>query len=111
VALAQREGCSAQCIGAWKRGALPAELSTHTRTIAEWAEKNSLDGVVWTALHARFAGADGRVPTSDEALEYFRGLTADVKKKAEEYVRKAPTAISTPYRKVFERELDWIPNA
>jgi hypothetical protein len=105
-ALAQREGCSASRIGTWKRtDAAPGGL--RQQAISAWARERNLDGVVWTALGPRFAGMDGRIPTSNEAVAYLRALAGEVKPKAEEYVRKTPRQIRTPYRQVLENELGW----
>lgn len=102
-ALRKREGCNSRDIGFYPGGS-SSEFATK---IAEWAKAKNLRGVVWTALPAKFADEDGRVPTQDEALAFLSGLTGKPKVLAEEYVRMAPLAVQTPYRAAFERELGW----
>jgi hypothetical protein len=104
-ALAQREDCSVERIGAWKRGYRVRD--GHAQSIAIWAEQQGIEAVVWTSLGPRFAGTAGRIPTAGEAVDYLRGLAGDTRKKAEEHVRRAPQQIRTPYRKRFEQELGW----
>jgi len=101
--LRKREGCNSRDIGFTPGGS----SDVFAATIAEWAKARHLKGVVWTALPAKFADEDGRVPTQDEALAFLSSLTGRPKALAEEYVRMAPLAVQTPYRTVFEHELGW----
>ena len=75
--------------------------------IASWAERHALDAVVWTALPARSANVEGRLPPEDEVIDYLDGLTGVVRAHAEDYVRRTPLAIRTPYRDAIERRLGW----
>ena len=105
-ALARREGCSVQRIGAWKREGPPG--GGNVQSVAAWAEqREGIDAVVWTALGPRFAETDGRIPAGEEAVDYLKSLKGQAKARAEEYVRRAPKQIRTPYRKLFESELGW----
>ena len=70
--LRKREGCASQDIGFYPGGS----SSEFAAKIAEWAQDKNLKGVVWTALPAKFADEDGRVPTQDEAIAFLSGLTA-----------------------------------
>jgi hypothetical protein len=65
--------------------------------------------VVWTALPAKFAGASGRAPTSEEAVAWLDSLQGDDRAKAEDYVRRTPAHIDTHYRRLIEKRLGWRP--
>jgi hypothetical protein len=78
--------------------------------LADWARARGIGAVVWTALPPRFEGKSNRVPTADEAVAYLRQLSGEQKKNAEQYVRKAPGQIDTPYRRRFVTEFDWTAN-
>lgn len=78
-------------------------------TIATWASGKGIEGVVWTALPPKFKGEEGRIPTVEEALDFLSGLSGKPGALAEEYIRKAPMVVRTPYRETFERELGWSP--
>jgi len=103
--LAVREGCPTKLVGYWDS----AENSkfTHVKAIGCWARERNLDAVVWTALGARFMGIDGRVPSEEESIAYLSKLEGDVRRIAEEYIRKAPMQIRTPYRSLFEKHFGW----
>jgi DNA replication ATP-dependent helicase Dna2 len=93
-------------IGVWQSGratSTPAET-----TVARWAERLRLDGAVWTALPVKFGGQE-RFPSAEEVLNYLRSLQGDVRTRAEEYVRNAPSQINTPYRELIAAELGWFP--
>ncbi len=78
--------------------------------IANWARARDISALVWTALPPRFGDESDRVPTADEAVDYLRNLSGIQKQNAEQYVRKAPLQIDTPYRQRFIAELGWTPN-
>lgn len=63
--------------------------------------------MIWTALPPKFDGEDERAPTMAEAVDYLSGLEGEIRKRAEEYVRRTPPQIRTEYRQRFERELGW----
>jgi hypothetical protein len=75
--------------------------------LREWAACKDLAGVVWTALHPRFRGEE-RKPTVEEVLEYLGNLTGSERESAEEYVRKAPRQVQTPYRQRIEIAFGWV---
>jgi hypothetical protein len=66
-----------------------------------------IKGVVWTALKPKFAN-EYRKPSVEEVTRYLAG-SGVTKARAEEYVRRAPVQIRTPYRDRIERELGWHP--
>lgn len=107
LALASREGTTGtKPIGVW-----PSEAGyPHSDTIAAWASAKNLDAVVWTALEPKFENTKGRIPSADEVVTYLRGLVRDrTSACAEEYIRRAPRQIRTPYRAVIEEALGWTP--
>lgn len=104
--LRRREETATKRIGVWRTeekapGLIPG--------LPAWAIARGADTVIWTALSPKFQGEDGRVPSVDEALAYFRSLGQEYQQGAEEYVRKAPGQIRTPYRAEFEMHLRWFP--
>jgi hypothetical protein len=90
-------------IGAWVRS---NDDDTDPPSISSWARLMGLDGVVWTQLRPRFRDIN-RAPTEDEAFEYLNTLPDDARKRAEDYVRRAPRQVDTIYRQRFERDLGW----
>lgn len=104
--LRRREGTATRRIGVWRTEEKAPDLIPD---LPAWAVAKGADSVIWTALPPKFQDEDGRVPSVDEALEYFRSLDQEYQQGAEEYVRKAPEQIRTPYRAEFERHLGWFP--
>lgn len=76
--------------------------------ISTWAMAKNLDAVVWTNLKHKFDG-QLNVPSCEQVISYFRGLSGDDLKSAKEYVERAPVQVDTAYRASIERELGWIP--
>ncbi len=109
LALSAREGCPRRSIGCWTPAGT-ARRSKHDESIGQWAANRGFDGVVWTALRPKFDEVDGRVPTSEDAVSYLAALTGDSRQAAEEYIRKTPSQIRTPYRQIFESRLGWTPS-
>jgi hypothetical protein len=106
--LRARERCASSAIGQWP-SAGAHELPAYAE-IDEWAKNLALDGVVWTALPAKFRGVSGSAPNSAaEAVGYLRQLPDAVLLEAEEYVRRAPRQIRSPFRDAFEHQLGWTP--
>lgn len=93
-------------IGLWP--GRPPRHEVSASTITSWAKANAVDSVVWTALGAKFAGEDGRAPSSAaDAVSYLRGLDEAARAKAKTYVVNVPAQVRTPYRAEFEEELGW----
>lgn len=104
--LRQREGTVARRIGFWS---VDDDMPKYIVDLPSWAAEKRADAVIWTALPPKFQGSDERIPSVDEALEYLRSLDDESRQGAEEYVRKTPTQVRTPYRNEFERQLGWFP--
>ncbi|MGO4478661.1 hypothetical protein AB4Z32_20640 [Massilia sp. 2TAF26] len=77
--------------------------------ITGWMRGKRIDAVVWTALPAKFDGASGRAPTAGEAVAWLGSLRGDERAKAEDYIRRTPAHIDTPYRRLIEARLGWRP--
>lgn len=102
--LRKREGTATKFIGSWRLGdSSPPSISN----LHEWAVAKRADCVVWTALPPKFNGTNGRIPSLEEELEHLRALNAPASGEAEEYVRKTPAQIRTPYGAAFEESLGW----
>lgn len=76
--------------------------------IGKWASLIGLDAVIWTNLAPKFYN-EARVPTIEEVLSFLHKQSPARKKRAEEYVRKAPRQIDTAYRRRIEAEFHWTP--
>lgn len=75
--------------------------------IAGWAASRGLRGAVWTDLPCGFRDTRETMPSVDEVITYLRCLDGPARKGAEEYVRKAPAQVDTPYRQRIVEELGW----
>ena len=110
-ALADRESMGRQSrarhIGCWPGGDEPGTMGG--QTIGQWATAQGLDAVIWTALPPRFGNQNGLAPTEEEVLTHFRNVSAEARRHAEEYVRRAPVQIDTRIRRRLEVELGWSP--
>ena len=72
-----------------------------------WLEERSLDAVVWTALPSRMPEGQLETPSVEVLLEHLRSLSGDALERAEQYVRRAPVSVRTPYRARIEADLGW----
>lgn len=108
-ALAEREGISSKYInrsvGCWSKDDQSTRSKIHV--IEDWADKKGFAGVVWTALKPKFGG-ELKTPTSTDIMAYLDGLRGETRTKAEEYVRKTPKQIATPYRELIVEKFGWV---
>ena len=108
-ALRSREGIPKSAknkIGYWSIG---DESPSNIPDLSEWVRSRGVESVIWTALGPKFNNNNGEVPSVEQAVQYFKGLSGSVRDEAEKYVRNAPTQIDTDYRRRFEAELGWSP--
>ena len=111
-ALAHREGISFAnfdvSVGYWSE----TLQSTHTQAgpIGKWAGNVGASAVVWTALKPRFGG-ESITPSCKQVVSHLSELDGNARRRAEEYVRRAPAQISTHYRDAIEQELGWTVQA
>jgi hypothetical protein len=106
-ALRRREGIGknhTEWIGAWCQGGKAPDLIDQ---LPAWAERNGLDGVIWTALPAKFQGKDDVVATPEDVISHLERLLGAKRDNAECYIRNAPHQIDTPYRRRIEAVLGW----
>ena len=89
----------------------PAGADPINRTIGEWARRLGLDAVLWTGLPPGDFGdpPSKRAPTEQEALAYLTERPDSERQEAEEYIRRAPLQVDTPFRRVFAEKLGWTP--
>ena len=74
--------------------------------VATWMKSKGLDAAIWTGLSYK-----GNIrPTIDQVLTHLKTLDTPSKKRAEEYVKRAPEQIITKYRRRIEDELGWLPD-
>lgn len=107
-ALGAREGIPERSrdrlIGSWQAG--QEQLPEIVLDLRDWTNLKDVDGVVWTALPPKF-NSEERKPAMDEVVNYLAGLSGEERDRAEEYVRKAPRQVGTPYRQRIEAALGW----
>lgn len=92
-------------IGIWS-----AQQTSHhaqVTAIGSWAAERGIEAVIWTALKPRFKEESDRIPNVEEVIQCLNGLEDEVRATAEQYVRRAPAQIATPYRAVIEERLGW----
>lgn len=107
--LRNREGIKEDDVGFWTQNSSSKHI--FVEIIGEWAKQKGLEAVIWTALPPKFEGNNGKVPSIENVMSYLHNLEHNKRKYAEEYVRKAPIQIDTDYRRIIEKELNWIPLA
>lgn len=95
-------------IGLWESEASTADAAASV--IADWAVAAKLDGVVWTALPPKF-GDITITPSADQVIAYLACLQGEPRRRAEEYVRRAPSQIATAYRQRIKSALGWTSTA
>lgn len=104
--LCRREGTRAEKIGRFFAGESKPDLcldDAALENISAWAERKSLDIVLWTALSGDFDAVSKRAFVR-AAVKYVQGLTAEGKAKAAEYVWRAPNFVRTPLREALQKE-------
>lgn len=78
--------------------------------VRSWLEERPLGAVIWTGLPPGERWAAGRVEgfSEDGALAYAAGLSGEARRRAAEYVRRAPPQINTPLRRRLQAVLDVV---
>ena len=99
-----REGTARKHIDSWEYTADDPEPISG---LSIWARSIGADAVIWTALPPKFSGKNHVVPSLSQAMEYLNSLNEEAMGLAEDYIRKAPPQIRTPYRNAFEVEFGW----
>jgi len=102
--LKEREGVpSVDCIGyvdvtAANSGGATKEI---LKAIRKWASKMGYEAAIWTALQSNFDNF-----TVEQAVQYLRALPVRGKRKAKEYIEKAPPEVDTPLRR-YVSGVEW----
>lgn len=90
-------------------GSIPDPQGQDEERVAAWMHTMGIEGAVWTALPAKFAGVSERAPSAHEALAFLAGLQGQQRVNAEQYVRRIPPEIHPLYRGLIEQRLGWTP--
>lgn len=93
-------------VGVWLSG---SSDPTGMPGLRQWAAAREVEAVLWTALPPKFNGRENLIASVDEVLAYLGGLSGEVRERAEEYIRRTPLQIATPYRRHIEQQLGWTP--
>jgi hypothetical protein len=88
----------------------PREIAESTgvgvrRMISDWRVHQGLDAVVWTALPPRTPAGELVRPNCEDLVVHLQLLDGEARRRAEEYIRRAPAAVQTLNRSRFELEL------
>ena len=97
--LRTRERTTARNIGTLGRvGEARCHDPGSQEAILSWLAGQDVDGVVWTDLRSNFAQKQGQPFSVASALAYLQALDPEARKKAIEYIHKAPQFVRTPLR-------------
>ncbi|MEW8209740.1 MAG: hypothetical protein AB2735_04700 [Candidatus Thiodiazotropha taylori] len=91
-------------VGVWTKG---DENPNDIEDLDSWAESIGASAIIWTALPPKFRGENNRRPDINEAISYLESLEREPRALAEEYIRRTPAQIRTPYRIKFEEYFGW----
>ena len=91
-------------VGIWKTG---QDSPMSLPGLDAWAEEVGAEAVIWTALPPKFNKTNYKKPNIDDAIAHIEHLDTKSKQLAEEYVRKTPAQIKTPFRTKFEEYFSW----
>ena len=99
--LREREGTTAQFI----HGSLDDSATMFHAYVNAWLSgRTDVDAALWTAL-----GSTPEGQSDASAISYLKALDDEPRRRAEEYVRRAPDQTRTVRRTLIERELGWTP--
>lgn len=108
--LAMREGCRKNKIGTFSRenDAFYPNTFPFKQLIKRWIDNTQdIDAVIWTNLSGNFQNKIGLKLTPDNAVNYLKYQSFDVKEKAEQYIHRTPEIVRTSIRAAIEKELGW----
>lgn len=84
------------------------EASEDTRErVSAWLAESEIDALVWTALPSRSPDGTYVRPSADQLIAHLKSLSGPALARAEEYIRRAPPAVISENRALFEHELGW----
>lgn len=109
--LSMREGCSKNQIGFFVKSHCRFHSKSNIlNNIESWIrQKEEFEAVIWTDLSMNFKEKIGQDFSVENSINYLKNLPIDVKVRAEQYFRRAPTSIDTVIRRKAEIEFGWIP--
>lgn len=109
IDLAVREGCGKSKIGFFVKSDGNFQSKSNIREYIEsWINlKEEIEAVIWTDLSMNFKDKIGIDFNEENAINYLKYLPLEIKVKAEQYIRRAPSAVITPIRVAIENELGW----
>jgi len=107
--LACREGCPKSKIGYFVKSDGRFHSKSNIRNnIESWMTQNEeIEAVIWTDLSMNFKEKIGVELSLENVINYLRYQPQDVKVKAEQYIRRAPTIVNTAIRRITETEFGW----
>jgi hypothetical protein len=89
-------------------GSVPAQDGVPDNPrVAAWLRAKGIDAAIWTAIPPKFDGENGHVPTADEVVAWLDSCTGKQRDAAEDYIRRTPAHIDTPYRRIIAARLGW----
>jgi hypothetical protein len=103
--LRTREGTSSERIGyvnLVRNTERPFARQQHPHScdaIKAWAQAQQWDGVVWTALPPNFEEVTHHPFSLEAAIQHLKGLGEPAKRRALDYVCRAPQEVVTPVRR------------
>lgn len=108
--LACREECPKSRIGYFVKSDGHSQSKFKIQNnIEPWIkQKDEIDAVIWTDLSMNFKEKINLEFTEDNAINYLRYLPNEIKIKAEQYIRRAPSIIDTSLRKIIEKDFNWL---
>ena len=88
-----------------QRSSVVADIADEIR---RWGYMKKVEAVIWVDLPPKFEEETGTEFTEDNVISYLNNLANHSKKKAEEYIIRAPKQIRTRFRSAIEKRLGWF---
>lgn len=86
----------------------PSQIDVHDQ-IGRWCATQEATAAVWTALPSTFEARVGTLFSVEAGLDYLWRLGGDQRRRAFEYVTRAPKETRTCLREEFEQRLQCFP--
>ena len=109
IDLARRERAAKHQIGFFDRvsGTGHSRSSTTLRTMQDWLNRSTFDGVVWTDGESNFESLTGHAFSLQVALDHLRELTGESLTEARRYIHNTPQRVDTPLRRALANSHWW----
>ena len=110
--LRERESCNIKSIGVYNK--LEKSFSDtkfpFKKNIETWMERQKeIEAILWTDLPGNFQEKTGLKLSEENAITYLNSVLSSELAEAENYIRRTPTIVETPIRKIIEQKLGWNP--